>query len=115
VIRVLAVTLAAALEKALTSSACCLQGVAGAEETVNRPSAVERRRSVPDTRVVGARVPEWLEADARRAASELAGVDVSTLVRAALAKLADPNLSVGEALAKVRTRPGPKPKARLPV
>ena len=44
-----------------------------------------------ETRSVAARVPEWLEDQARASAPELASIDLSTLVRAGLAALAGLN------------------------
>jgi hypothetical protein len=55
------------------------------------------------------RISSELVDAARRGVGE-PDVSLSVLVRAALAKLADPELSIGQALAKARTRPGPKPK-----
>jgi hypothetical protein len=63
------------------------------------------------TRPIVARVPESLEARARSAAPELAGLDVSTLVRAALAMLADPGAGLSAALRVAedsRQPPGPR-------
>lgn len=61
------------------------------------------------TRVVQARVPEDLEDAARKSAPELAPLDLSTLVRAALAMVA--GATVGEA---VRLASGTKGRALIP-
>jgi hypothetical protein len=54
---------------------------------------------MPETRGVRARIPEELEARARARVPELAYVDRSTLMRVALAVLADPAVDVGAVLA----------------
>lgn len=59
------------------------------------------------------RVPAPLESAARRGAPELAALDFATLARVGLAVLAAGAVSsrvVREAVAQVRTRPGPKPR-----
>lgn len=61
------------------------------------------------SRIVQARVPDDLEAAARGAAPELARLDPSTLVRAALAIVA--GVPVGEA---VRRAAGTKGRALVP-
>lgn len=59
-----------------------------------------------ETRHVGMRIPPELVEAARRSVGS--DVSLSVLVRAALIKLADPDLKVREAVERARTRPGPK-------
>jgi hypothetical protein len=61
---------------------------------------------------VAPRVPPEL-LDAARKGAGMPDAPISVLVRAGLALLADPGLSVREALARARAqaKPGPKPKA----
>ncbi len=96
--------------QALTSfGVSCPRGAAARGRLVN-----DRRREgsleVAETQHVGMRIaPELVEAARRRVSDP--EVSLSVLVRAALIKLADPELRIREALDRARTRPGPKPKA----
>jgi hypothetical protein len=64
-----------------------------------------------ETRRVTTRVPEGLEAAARASSPELAGLDLSTLVRVGLAVLAGHPVPAALDLAeRARSKRGPKPR-----
>jgi hypothetical protein len=65
---------------------------------------------MPQTPLVGVRVPEELERAARSRAPELEALDTTTLLRVGLAMLGGIADSIAEAIAMSRMRPGPRPR-----
>jgi hypothetical protein len=63
---------------------------------------------MPNSPVIGARIPPEIEQEARRRDPALADLDGPTLVRVGLLVLA--GYGIAEALSKARMRSGPKPR-----